>query len=88
MATPFPDDVVQLAWQRAGAECECMDMARCLHPLVPHGRQLKWDDRGKDGSVHGWETHHIDPNGELTATNCRILCIECHMKTATYGRSG
>jgi len=86
MATSFPDDVVQMAWQRAGAKCECMDLARCHHQVVPHGRQLKLEDRGKDDSLQGWEAHHIDPNGALTAANCRILCIECHKNTATYGQ--
>jgi 5-methylcytosine-specific restriction endonuclease McrA len=44
-----------------------------------------WDARGQDASPNGWEAHHIDPAGEPVLENCRILCMECHKNTPSYG---
>jgi len=84
-ATRFPNDVVQAAWLRSGGKCECMDFVRCRHSIVPHGRILSFDAQGKDDSAQGWEAHHIDPDGEPSLKNCKILCIECHKNTPSFG---
>lgn len=82
---PFSEELVNAAWIRSKGLCECMDLARCRHVTVPHWRQLSWADRGKDSSLKGWEAHHVDPSGEPELSNCRILCIECHKNTPSYG---
>lgn len=82
MAIPFPDSVVEEAWQRSGGKCEC---TRTTHGH--HGRcnaTLYKSRRGYEG-YGGWEAHHINANGPATLSNCEILCIECHKKTQTYG---
>lgn len=84
-ARAFSEDVVKAAWVRSRGKCECMDFTRCRHSIVPHWRELAWNARGDDNSMQGWEAHHIDPDGEPDLSNCRILCIECHKNTPTYG---
>jgi 5-methylcytosine-specific restriction endonuclease McrA len=32
-----------------------------------------------------WEADHIFPERGNGIENCRILCIECHKNTPTYG---
>lgn len=84
----FSESVVKKAWERSGGRCECQ---RSTHD---HGKgrcnqQLSWDDRGNDKSLMGWEAHHITAaasGGPDILSNCEILCIACHKKTASYGR--
>jgi hypothetical protein len=86
MSDPFPDSVVKAAWVVAGGKCQCMDLARCGHQVVPHWRLLKWEERGKDQSIEGWEADHRNPDGPPELENCRILCMMCHKNTPSYGR--
>lgn len=83
MAKSFPDSVVRQAWERSQGKCECR-MTNCGQS-IPHGKALKWEDRGNDYSQYGWEAHHRNSNGEPVVSNCAILCIPCHKKTSTYG---
>lgn len=84
MADPFPEKEVKKAWDDAEGKCMCMRAHN--HATLPHGRALKWEARGNDDSPYGWEAHHRNANGPAIASNCEILCIECHEKTQTYGR--
>jgi 5-methylcytosine-specific restriction endonuclease McrA len=84
-AMPFADDIVAAAWQRSNGVCECMDFPHCHHPVVPHARPLAFEARGRVGSAQGWELHHIDPMGLPALANARILCIDCHKRTPSYG---
>jgi len=73
---PFPEDVVQQAWLRAGSRCEC---GRANHP---HGRRrcnktLVEINKGREGEGN-WETHRRSAGGSGTLNNCEILCWECH----------
>ena len=82
MAEPFPDSVVEKAWERSGGRCEC---TRKSHPI--HSKYNRCtvyvikSSRGNRNSKYGWETHHINSNGESILSNCEILCSECHKLT-------
>jgi hypothetical protein len=79
----FPDSVVAEAWLRSGGTCEC---TRSTHGHVGRcGARLDWGARGQEKYLASWEAHHITAGGPDTASNCEILCILCHVKTATYG---
>jgi hypothetical protein len=80
----FPLSVVQEAWKRAGGRCECRRTSH-NHPYNHCGKQLSWDNRGKDGAWGCWEAHHISAGGPDTVSNCEILCCDCHKRTSTYG---
>ena len=84
-AEPFPDEVISAAWVRSSGKCECMDGPKCNHLVRPHGRLLSREAAGKDDSTDGWEAHHLNPGSPPTVDNCRILCIECHKRTSSYG---
>ena len=85
MADTFPESEVKVAWERASAKCECMNVL-CGHVIMPHSRDLIWEHRGNDDSFTGWEAHHINQNEPSIARNCQILCIECHKRTDSYGK--
>ncbi len=79
MAGDFPDSIVQQAWNRSDAKCECMrttdqHSGRCNKSLLK-------SSRGRD-SLYGWEAHHISSSGGDTLSNCEILCWNpCHKAT-------
>lgn len=75
MAQPFPVIEVQKAWDHANGCCECTDEShghegrcgqRCIQPMQG------------GPNIGGWEAEAIDPEGPLTAENCRIVCSKCH----------
>ncbi len=71
----FSLDVKLEAWKRAGGHCE-----RC-------GKQLAWANH-KEGEWGAWEAHHkvaVASGGQDTLSNCKVLCLDCHKKTYTYG---
>lgn len=81
----FPPSVVQEAWNNAGGKCECRRTTH-NHPYVRCNKQLVWENRGATGQRGCWEAHHKTAGGQDTASNCEILCCDCHAGTATYGR--
>ena len=82
----FPKTVVDDAWKRSGGKCECTrtshgHSARC-------GKNLCYENRGKDGAWGAWEAHHrvsVASGGRDILSNCEMLCLDCHKKTRTYG---
>ena len=73
----FTEEVIKKAWERANKRCE-----NC-------GKQLAWDNH-EEGQWGAWEAHHITSkseggSGELS--NCRILCLDCHKNTESYGKN-
>ena len=86
----FSDLTVRQAWARSGGRCEC---ERTSHGHGYSGRctqRLMWNQRGNDYSSYGWEAHHktaVSSGGSDTLSNCEILCMSCHKKTGSYGRS-
>ena len=74
MPERFPDTIVDQAWNNAHSKCQ-----RCKKPLNK-------GSRGKESPM-GWEAHHKNSNGPATASNCEILCQDCHKGTRNYGRS-
>ena len=80
----FPESVVRQAWNSAGGRCECTrenhgHYGRC-------GKQLVWENRGRETGRGDWEAHHRVAGGPDVASNCEILCWDCHKKTRTFGR--
>jgi hypothetical protein len=67
-------------------------MPGCSARLFGHtgrcGATFAFLDRSSDGSTTGWHADHA--NGDANdnrAANLRILCVPCHQKTPSYGRS-
>lgn len=83
----FPESVVKEAWKRARGECEC-ERDQHSHRGKRCGKQLVWENRGKDGARGCWEAHHKVAGGGDTLSNCEILCCDCHKRTGTYGTHG
>jgi 5-methylcytosine-specific restriction endonuclease McrA len=74
----FPQDVKDRAYRRAGGKCECARTV-CGHK-----------GRCNASLADGWHAHHVtsqDAGGSDGIENCEALCIPCHKKTASYGRS-
>ena len=71
----FSESVKWEAWKRADGRCE-----GC-------GKQLSlWNHN--EGEWGAWEAHHktsVAAGGQDTLSNCKILYLECHKKTYTYG---
>ena len=85
----FPDSVVQAAWRRSGGVCEC-ERSTHMHRSGKCTQRLIWSERGNDVTPFGWEAHHktaVSKGGSDTLSNCEILCISCHKRTQSYGRS-
>jgi hypothetical protein len=81
----FTDDVVRVAWCRAGAMCEC-GRAACTTHWRRHMKVLAWNMRGRDVE-RGWEAHARTAaagGSGNTPSNCEILCFDCHKKTLTH----
>lgn len=71
----FTDFTIQQAFTRAKGRCE-----KC-------GTPLSFQSRGVE-SGYGWEAHHVislASNGSNSLSNCKILCVNCHKKTRSYG---
>lgn len=71
----FPESVINDAWERACGHCES-----CGKELVKANH-----DEGQRGA---WEAHHIKAKkdgGTDRLSNCKILCLDCHKKTSSYG---
>jgi hypothetical protein len=76
----FPPTVIEQAWRRSGAKCECQRIShghsgRCNKDLVR-------ENRGREGRGK-WEAHHKQSGGPDpdALSNCEILCWDCHSRT-------
>jgi len=81
----FSNDVVLRAWRRSDGKCECGRSSH-NHLYVRCNKELVWENRGREGRG-AWEAHHIDSDGDDTASNCEILCWDCHKNTRSFGRT-
>ena len=83
----FTDEVVAQAFTRSGGRCEC-SRAACPHS----GRCAKTfakGDRARSDET-GWQANHRTASSvreDDSLSNCEILCVPCHKRTGTYGRS-
>ena len=76
----FSDTVVEQAWQRSGGNCECTrtthgHTGRC-NKMITKGR------RGDRGNIFYWEVRSISGLYKDSASDCQILCRECHYATS------
>jgi len=79
----FSQEVIDKAWKNCGGKCECV---RTTHAHVgKHDKVLTKSERGREATGVGkWEAHHkvsVASGGEDIASNCEILCWDCHSKT-------
>lgn len=75
MEGKFPNKIIDEAWLRASGHCET-----CNKLLVKK-------NRGRNSGKRGcWEAHHIDRSKSSVLSNCKILCIDCHKKTKSFGK--
>jgi len=81
----FSETTKQQAFLRAGGRCECVrttcrhHTGRCNRVLDPNNRALR----------QTWEAHHrmaVAAGGMDIASNCEILCTQCHQNTRTFGK--
>ena len=86
----FTDATLRTAFERAGGRCEC---TRKECDEEHEGRcpaTFKWSDRGSSDDPDAWQGHHWiaqAKGGTDNPANCEILCVPCHIGTASYGRS-
>lgn len=72
----FTQETVTTAFKRAKGKCEAC------------GKTLSFDNRGEEGAWGAWQAHHktsVKSGGSDALSNCKILCLDCHKKTYTYG---
>ena len=72
----FSEIIKREAWNRANGRCE-----NC-------GKELVWSNHN-EGERGAWEAHHktsVNAGGQDVVSNCKVLCLECHKNTRTYGR--
>lgn len=77
----FSEATKQAAFERAGGKCECRRLSCNVHTSVYCGVKL---------ATGRWHAHHktaVAAGGTDNLSNCEVLCIPCHEKTSTYGRS-
>lgn len=71
----FSEIVKWEAFRRAGGHCESC------------GKELVWHNHN-EGERGAWEAHHktsVAAGGQDVLSNCKVLCLECHKRTYTYG---
>lgn len=76
----FSEATKDAAYVRSGGRCEChrqdgLHYGRCPTRVNRHGP--------------GVEYHHktaTDRGGSDGLSNCEVLCVQCHMRTDSYGR--
>jgi hypothetical protein len=70
------DAIIQRAWKRADARCECTRIEH-NHPDRRCGNWLISIQRGTSG-LGGWEAHCRDSDDGDELSNCEILCWGCY----------
>lgn len=79
----FPEKTVRVRFDLiAKGRCECEG---CKHHKGRCGAVFTYDERGTADDDGAWQADHVDPDGDESIKNCRILCVPCHKKTDTYG---
>jgi hypothetical protein len=75
----FSDNIIELAWKRAGGKCECKRWAH-KHVPVRCGKELVFANRGREGQGR-WEAHKVSPKVADTLYNCEIICADCYKRS-------
>ena len=75
----FPETIKDAAFERSKGRCECRRKSHKWHK-GPRCKTII----GRNRNVH---YHHIRSKGPDTLGNCEALCIRCHRRTRSYGRS-
>ena len=76
----FSEEIVERAWERSGAKCECTQsshghIGRCNKLLIKNSQ-------GHRDSIFGWEAHSITGSHLNSISDCEILCWNpCHKST-------
>lgn len=75
---PFSEGTKDVAFYKANARCQCRRVA--------HGHRIPC---GKLLTRSTARFHHITAQGVGGGdgpSNCEVLCVPCHLATASYGR--
>ena len=75
----FPEPIKDAAFKRSKGRCECLRKTHKWHRV---GRCKTTIGRRRNVNYH-----HIRAKGADTLANCEALCLRCHKKTRSYGRS-
>jgi len=83
----FPEKELEKALANAGGRCECR---RTNEDCLKKHNRVRCQENGFTLENQGtrWQAHHRTSQaegGEDTASNCEILCLDCHKATRTYG---
>ena len=73
----FSIETKRMVFNNAGGKCE-----KCHKQLV--------FDNHVEGQRGAWEAHHktsVASGGKDIASNGMALCLDCHKRTYTYGKS-
>jgi len=81
----FNPFLVGLHFVSVGGQCECEGCfpghyGRC-------SARFTLSDRATSDSDFGWQADHRWGAWSNDATNLRILCVDCHKRTPSYGRN-
>lgn len=83
----FSPYLVGLHFLIVGGQCECTG---CWTGGPHYGRcarTFRLENRANSDALWGWQADHINGSDDNSPNNMRILCIDCHKATASYGRS-
>jgi len=75
----FPQTVKDAAFKRSGGRCECT--------RTSHGHTGRCQKRLTATSGHYHHQVSVNAGGADTLVNCEHMCIPCHEKTRSFGRS-
>ena len=83
-----PQDPALRRFTYAGGRCECSDPG-CHFPIFGRcPKTFKFAQRARSDQT-GWQLDHLVPlvsGGSDTFENHRVMCVECHKNTPSYGR--
>lgn len=87
----FSEETIKAAFERSNGKCECgmrhgMFLGSDAPHILPNQCPITFEYNEKGDK---WHAHHIKAakdGGSDELSNCRILCLECHYLTHSYGR--
>lgn len=83
-----PQDPAFRRFTYAGGRCECSDPG-CHFPIFGRCPKTFTFAQRAHSYQAGWQLDHLVPlvnGGSDTFENHRVMCVECHKNTPSYGR--
>ena len=80
----FPEKIKRAALRRSGGRCECTRKS-CKHSKFINGRCTRGAIKAlASQDVH---FHHVGRSDDASLKNCKVLCVDCHKQTPSYGKN-